>query len=71
MKLSQFAELCGCSKKILSVEDATWVAHGIPYCNPTCMALGIRRQEAKLRHRKEMEARETAARAIAMGFNGA
>lgn len=59
-----FEQLCGCSTKMLSPEDATYVFHGVPYCRRSCMEGAEARFQLHQRALRDLSARQEATRGI-------
>lgn len=57
--------LCGCSKQMISVSDASYVIHGVPLCSRQCFIRYQQRELLRQHAREELRQREEAARAIA------
>ncbi len=59
--------LCGCSKQLLDLQDASYVVNGVPFCRRSCFLTYVSNHERKTRARLDQVTREQATRIIARG----
>jgi hypothetical protein len=64
MEETMHEAMCGCSKKLVDLNDANYVLNGVPLCSRNCFNSYVAAEARKARARLDLARREEATRIV-------